>query len=113
VRETWQLMAPLLGAKIPCKILRTLYPGAPSRLLMTLHRTADEVGTVLLIGHNPGLAALAADLCASGPDKALAQMSAKFPTSALAVIGFEIKRWSDLASGSGRLEAFVRPKDLT
>jgi phosphohistidine phosphatase len=112
VRETWQLMAPLLGAKIPCKILRTLYPGAPSRLLMSIHRAADEARTLLLIGHNPGLAALATDLCGSGPDKALAQLRAKFPTGALAVIGFDIERWSDLASGGGRLEAFVRPKDL-
>jgi phosphohistidine phosphatase len=113
VRQTWQLMAPLLGEAIPCKTLRSLYPGAPSRLLMTLQRTADEVGTLLLIGHNPGLGVLAVDLCGSGPDQALARMSAKFPTAGLAVIRFDALRWTDLASGGGRLEAFVRPKDVT
>ena len=112
VRQTWQLMAPLLGEEIPCKTLRTLYPGAPSRLLMTLHRTADAARTLLLIGHNPGLGVLAVDLCGSGSDQALASMSAKFPTAGLAVIGFDALRWSDVASGGGRLEAFVRPKDL-
>jgi phosphohistidine phosphatase len=112
VRETWQLMAPVLGEKIPCKTLRTLYPGTPSRLLMALHRAPAEAGTLLLIGHNPGLGALATDLCGSGPEEALARMSVKFPTAGLAVIGFEIEDWSDLASGGGRLLDFVRPKDL-
>jgi phosphohistidine phosphatase len=112
VRQTWQLLAPLLGEAIPCKTLRSLYPGAPSRLLTTLQGAADEVGTLLLIGHNPGLGALAVDLCGSGPDQALASMSAKFPTTGLAVIRFDAPGWSDLACGGGRLEAFIRPKDL-
>ena len=33
-------------------------------------------------------------------------------TAGLAVIDFDVDRWSDVASGAGRLEAFVRPKDL-
>jgi phosphohistidine phosphatase len=112
VRETWQLMAPLLGEQIPCKTLRAIYPGAPSRLLMTLRRAPDEARTLLLIGHNPGLGSLATSLCGAGPRKALERMSAKFPTAALAVIGFDADRWSEVAGGAGRLEAFVRPKDL-
>jgi phosphohistidine phosphatase len=112
VRETWQLMAPLLGEQIASKTLRTIYPGAPSRLLMVLHRAPDEARTLLLIGHNPGLAAFATSLCGGGPKKALARMSAKFPTAGLAVIAFDAERWSEVAGGAGRLEAFVRPKDL-
>lgn len=112
VRQTWHLMAPLLGEEIPCKTSRALYPGAPSRLLMTLRRAASETRTLLLIGHNPGMETLAASLCGSGSDQALGRMSTKFPTAALAVIGFDIERWSDLATGGGRLEAFVRPRDL-
>jgi phosphohistidine phosphatase len=112
VRETWQLMAPLLGERIPAKTLRTIYPGAPSRLLMVLQRAPDEARTVLLIGHNPGLAAFATSLCGDGPKKALAQMSTKFPTAGLAVIDLDVDRWSEVAAGAGRLEAFVRPKDL-
>jgi phosphohistidine phosphatase len=112
VRETWGLMAPLLGEKIPTKTLRTIYPGAPSRLLMTLRRAPDQAKTVLLIGHNPGLGALATSLCGAGSKKAREKMSTKFPTAGLAVVDFDVDRWSDVASGGGRLEAFVRPKDL-
>lgn len=112
VRETWQLMAPALGAQIPSRTLRTIYPGAPSRLLMTLRRAPDEARTLLLIGHNPGLGSLATSLCGAGPKKALERMSTKFPTAGLAVIDFDAERWSDIEDGAGRLEAFVRPKDL-
>jgi phosphohistidine phosphatase len=112
VRETWQLMAPVLGHAIDCKTLRTIYPGAPSRLLATLRRVADQVETLLLIGHNPGLGRLAVSLCGDGPAKPLERMRGKFPTAALAVIQFDVDRWDQVAPGTGRLLAFVRPKDL-
>ena len=112
VRETWQLMAPVLGGTVPCKTLRAIYPGAPSRLLETLRRAADDVATLMLIGHNPGLGHLAVSLCGSGPKQALERMQRKFPTAALAVIQFDIDRWNELVLGTGRLSAFVRPKDL-
>jgi phosphohistidine phosphatase len=112
VRETWQLMAPLLGAQIPSRTLRTIYPGAPSRLLMTLRRAPDEARTLLLIGHNPGLGSFATSLCGAGSRKAIERLSTKFPTAGLAVIDFDAEHWSEVAGGAGRLEAFVRPKDL-
>ena len=112
VHETWRLMTPVLGHTIACKTLRTIYPGAPSRLLEVLRRAADEIETLMLIGHNPGLARFAASLCGAGPNKALARLGEKFPTAALAVIQFDIERWEQAAPGAGRLRAFVRPKDL-
>ncbi len=112
VRETWELMAAVLGGDIACKTLRSLYLSAPSRLLEPLRRVADDVHMLMLIGHNPGLGGLAVGLSGAGPKKTLERMQSKFPTAGLAVIGFEIDRWADLAAGAGRLERFVRPKDL-
>jgi phosphohistidine phosphatase len=112
VQQTWQLMTPVLGDPVPSKTLRSLYPGAPSRLLEALRRLPDEVGRALLIGHNPGLAAFAVTLAATGPKKALQRMRAKFGTASLAVLGCEIAHWRELGPGGGRLESFVRPKDL-
>lgn len=112
VQETWQLMSPVFGEGVAAKTLRSLYPGAPSRLLEALRRLPDEVGRALLIGHNPGLGAFAVSLAASGPRKQLQQMGAKFGTAGLAVITFEIDHWRELALEGGRLERFVRPKDL-
>ena len=36
----------------------------------------------------------------------------KFPTSALAVLDFDVTRWRDIAPGEGALKDFVRPRDL-
>jgi phosphohistidine phosphatase len=112
VRETWQLMAPVLGENVACKTLRTIYLGAPSQLLATLRRADKDAKVLMLIGHNPGLGALATRLCGGGSKKSLEKMSNKFPTGALAVIALDLDDWSGLTMASGRLEAFVRPKDL-
>lgn len=112
VRETFELICEELGQEVPARILRTLYLGAPSRLLASVARAPDEIAQLMLIGHNPGLGSLAVRLAGSGPAKALRQMEEKFPTAALAVIVFDADRWSALEPGSGRLKAFVRPKDL-
>ena len=61
--------------QVECRTLRTIYLGAPSRLLEALRRAPDEVETLMLIGHNPGLGRLAVTLCGAGPKKALAQMA--------------------------------------
>ena len=67
---------------------------------------------MLLVAHNPGMEHLAAQLAGSGEVVALARMEAKFPTAALAVFSFETDDWRSLSAGSGRLEAFVVPRDL-
>jgi phosphohistidine phosphatase len=66
----------------------------------------------MLIGHNPGLGGLAAGLAGAGPRKAMERLRTKFPTAGLAALSFEIERWAEIAAGAGRLEHFVRPKDL-
>jgi phosphohistidine phosphatase len=112
VHETWQLMAPALGGEIACKTLRSLYGGAPSRLLEALRRAAPEVRTLMLIGHNPSLGTLAQSLAVDGPRKELEHLRAKFPTAAVAVLAVEIERWADLAAGGGQLRRLIRPRDL-
>ena len=111
-RQTWTLLAATLPAPCPMKPMRSLYLAPPSRLLTTIRRTADGVGCLLLIGHNPGLHSLALQLAGSGKTKALARLAAKFPTAALAQLDFETDHWRDIAPGNGRLVRLVRPKDL-
>jgi phosphohistidine phosphatase len=111
-QETWHLMSPVLGGGIACKTLRSLYPGTPSRLLEALSRVPDEIGVAMLIGHNPGVSEFAVSLAGSGPKKAMQRIATKFATAGVAVLTFAIERWSALAAGQGRLERFVRPKDL-
>jgi phosphohistidine phosphatase len=73
-------------------------------------RDLAEPGTVMLIGHQPGIGDLATTLAASG--ERLADLEEKFPTAALATLEFD-HRWADLSAGSARLTAFAKPKELT
>ena len=47
-----------------------------------------------------------------GPSEPLAALREKYPTGALAVLGFPDGPWSDLKVGSAKLLDFVRPRDL-
>lgn len=111
-RETWELAAAALKAEIPVEYSERLYLAAPAQILRLLHQLPETTESALLIGHNPGFHALALQLLGSGDGEARAQLQAKFPTAALAVIDFEIERWGDLAAGKGKLERFVAPRDL-
>lgn len=83
-----------------------LYLASPSGVLEVL-RTVRETnaGRVMIVGHNPGLEELVAQLTGEHQD---------FPTAALAHIGLPIDRWRDLKMSSrGTLLGFWRPKELT
>jgi phosphohistidine phosphatase len=81
-------------------------------LLARLQALAADVNTVLLIGHNEGIAELAETLAGHGAPAALASLRAKFPTGALATLQASDAPWHDLAPGRAELLAFVRPGDL-
>ncbi len=89
-----------------------LYLADPARLLAVVHTASPGARQVLVIAHNPGLHALALELTGGGQRKAVAGLAAGFPTSALAVLTFEAKDWSEVHRGAGRLEHFVTPRGL-
>ncbi len=76
--------AELLGAFDPAPSIRTmdtLYLAGPGALLSALQAVPDEIGTLLLVGHNPGLHALALHLAGPHAPQALRD---GLPTCALA-----------------------------
>jgi phosphohistidine phosphatase len=118
-RATLDLVLPKLGAPVPEVVYDdALYMAAPDALLARLHRIGPERGGeaprhVMLVGHNPGLEELALLLAGSGADDDTARMTEKFPTAAVAVLGFNTDSWAAIEPGAGRLEHFLTPKQLT
>jgi phosphohistidine phosphatase len=86
-----------------------LYAASADTLLERLRAVDDEVGSVLLIGHNPGLQDLALLLAGDGAD--LERVATKFPTAALATLS--VATWKRLAPGDAELTAYVVPKQLS
>lgn len=111
-RRTWEIASGELRAALPVRELRSLYLATPARLLEIVRRQAPEMRRLLLVGHNPGMASLACRLAGEGEPAELAQLAEKFPTAALACIGFESGGWKEIGAGNGRLLRLVRPRDL-
>ncbi len=116
--QTWELVSAEWdqvdkAGSPPVEMRSSLYLANPIELQSTIKRIGDDIKTVMIIGHNPGMAQLAARLVIGGDPRGMKSMTKKFPTAALAIIQLPIESWSLLRAGQGRLEAFVRPKDLT
>lgn len=107
-RETLELVRPALGNS---KVLFEdgLYGASSDELLARIRDVPDAVGSVMLIGHNPGLEQLALLLASSGDE--LRGLETKFPTAALATLAVETT-WSRLAPGDAILTAYIVPKQL-
>ena len=89
-----------------------LYEVSAAELLARISRVADDVGSVMLIGHEPAIGELSLQLAGPGSNEAqLARLRQKFPTAALAT--FECPSgWSELRPGMARLTGFVKPREL-
>jgi len=112
-RATVSLMLAELAAPPPEVIYdEKLYLARPATLIERLRKMGQGRSHVMLVGHNPGLHALALSLTGNGDRKALQKMAMKFPTAALAVIAFEGDDWAEAKPGAGTLEAFVTPREL-
>ena len=114
--RTRQTLAPLVKRLAPpappIALERGLYLASEETLLARLRALPDEVGTVLLIGHNEGIWQLAEVLAGRGEASVLSALHEKFPTGALATLEAPAVRWRDLAAGSATLVSYVRPRDL-
>jgi phosphohistidine phosphatase len=109
--ETWDLAKPALGT-VPERSEPRLYEASVETLLAVVRETDPGVGTLLMVGHNPGFERLAARLVGEGDAAARDRLAEKFPTAAVAVIDFPTEDWRKVAPGSGRLERFVTPRSL-
>jgi phosphohistidine phosphatase len=110
--ETWALASAGLIQFPPATPEPRIYEAAPHVLANVIRETDDEVQALLLVGHNPGIEALAYDLVADGPADQRQRLSRKYPTGGLAIIDCAIDHWTQLAAGCGTLAAFVVPRDL-
>ena len=108
-RETWTLLAAAMGQTPPASFEERLYDASPDTILQAIKETGPDTGTLMVIGHNPGLQELAAMLVASGDIDARERLGENFPTSALAAISFAPRDWRGVHPHGGRLEHFVTP----
>lgn len=110
--HTWQLASEQLERPPAVTYVDELYLVAPQRLLDVVRSRGGAAQRLLLVGHNPGMHALANRLTATGAAEPRARLAEKFPTAGLALIVLAIAGWPEIAPGSGDLRGFWRPRDL-
>jgi len=102
-RETWEAMASAFP-ETKAEESRALYNASAAQLAKAAQKAGAKGGTVLVIGHNPGVQLFALSLTQSGSTGAR-QVHEGFPTASAAVFAFD---------GDGRpsLERLLRVKDF-
>ncbi|MFC7221438.1 SixA phosphatase family protein [Streptomyces polyrhachis] len=108
-RETWKLAAPELGRRPRTVYEDRMYEASLGELIALINETPDEVRDLLLVGHNPGMHALADALAGTSEGDAAARMRrTAFPTAALAVVTFD-GDWKSVEHGVGALTEYWTP----
>ncbi|MEU7514397.1 histidine phosphatase family protein [Streptomyces sp. NPDC042898] len=108
-RETWKLAVHELSERPRTVYEDRLYEASLGELIALLNEVSEEVSDLLVIGHNPGMHALADALAGESDGDLLPRMNRSgFPTSAYAVLAFN-GSWKSVEHGVGRLVDFWTP----
>ena len=103
-RTTAELAAKAAGYPGAISVEPELYHATPGAALAVLQGVASEAGTVLIVGHNPGLEELVRQLTGEHLD---------LPTAALVDIALPIERWSEVdAASAASIAGTWRPRDF-
>jgi phosphohistidine phosphatase len=86
------------------QINRMVYNANADGLTDLLYGIPDNIGSVMLVGHNPTFTSLA--------NQWLDQPVDWLPTSALVAISFETKKWEDLSTATYKTKFVVTPRML-
>ncbi|MGK8520695.1 SixA phosphatase family protein [Nocardia asteroides] len=97
------------GVTAPVVYEAGIYEAEPETLIELVRLSDDEVATLLVIGHAPGMPWTAWELAGNRDAPPAVELSRKFPTSALAVLSFD-RPWADVDPGTGELVHFHIPR---
>ncbi|MBX7470087.1 MULTISPECIES: histidine phosphatase family protein [unclassified Streptomyces] len=110
-RETWKLAVHELSQRPRTVYEERMYEASLGELIALVNETPEDVGDLLLIGHNPGMHAMADALAGDADGDALSRMNRSgFPTSSIAVLSFN-GSWKSVEHGVATLVDFWAPHD--
>ncbi|MFT3923079.1 MAG: CHAD domain-containing protein [Myxococcales bacterium] len=116
-QQTWAQVEKRVEPRFGVRVARELYMPSQEELTLCLKQVPARAKTVLLVGHNPSLEALALAIATKGDPALRAQLMEKFPTAGLCVLELEAPfatafARSNLRGVEGRLVSLVTPKEL-
>ena len=112
-RQTVKRMKTILPDLPDPKIEETLYHAPPDDMRNRLNSLPKDCDTVMVVGHQPGLGALARKLAEENVRRRCARAFEHFPTGAAAVLEFDIDEWAELDYHKAKFVDFAVPRELT
>jgi len=108
-KQTWDYAKAGGATAGAIEYLRDIYHAWVPELLAMIRDVPDEIHTLLVLGHAPGIPDLVEHLCVRTDSPDWTQMDNKFPTSALAVVNVP-GPWAELGKGRAELANFIVPR---
>lgn len=105
--ESWERMAPHFPETTLMASNPALYLAGPDIIEGVLRAQTEP--TIMLIGHNPGIAEFAERVVSTPPDH---PKFSQYPTAATLVATFPSETWRDFKLNSGGVLEFVVPREL-
>ena len=99
------------GRSLDSRFERGIYEASALSLWQIIERASNGSDSLLLVGHQPGLQALAT-MIAARSDPLHREIRDYFPTAAFAMIGFKTDDWRKIEPGTGRVELYLTPRAL-
>ena len=99
-RQTAEIFADILNYDKSIMYNEVLYLAFVNELLETISYTFDTVDTMILIGHNPSLTALAITLI---------DFKEKFEIGGIMEIEFDCNSWIDIGKENAKLVSYILP----
>ena len=108
---TWELAASAIPSPPPRVVDSRIYDNTVEDLLLAIRDTPEQIASLALVGHNPGMHTLAVDLDdGTGEEQARAGLARGYPTGAVAVFDIDVP-WARVDVSGGRLIGFATPRD--
>lgn len=102
-RETAEIVAQNCGYSGEIQLQPGLYHATPSQWEEAVSELPDSQGTILMVGHNPGIEVF---------QRLLSGQLQPFPTATIAALALQTEKWTDFRTSSVTLEGVFRPKEL-
>lgn len=84
-----------------------LYNATPGEILKEIAKISDDISSIMLIAHNPGIQQLAFILAGWGDKEMLGMIKSEYPTCALTEYSFNVDTWKNVQPGKGELDKFI------
>lgn len=111
VRETLEGVTETFGT-LPIRFDAELYLASEQLLLDRIRAVPDDAASLLLVGHNPGVERLVADLSRDDEGGLRNRVIAGFPTAALALLELPADQWTDTRHGEADFVDLILPREL-